>query len=448
LGRLAALDIGKMRSGFCKGEVARRSARQFWGRNSLAAIRIKVLACVAALDLSGCATINGYLQPDPSAFNAPGTSHVEMVVATTRTPAASPAVMFSGGRALEPGFADMVVSIPPDANRQIGEVQWPKQLPGDPAVDFVTLKADLINRDQAIGTFARLLRESKKSEALVFVHGFNQKYDDAVYRFAQILHDSGAEGEVAPVLFTWPSKGNVFAYGYDRESANFSRDALEALLRYLVKDPQVKKISILAHSMGNLVTLEALRQMAIRDGRVAAKIKLVLLASPDVDVDVAREQIAAMGLGRPHIALFVSQDDRALAASTNVWGAPRLGAVNPDVEPYKTMFEKENISVINLTHMPSHDEFNHGKFAEDPKVVELIGSSLASGQVLTDSRVSLGEKIMDSTARAASSVGQAAGLAVSAPVAIVDPETRDRFSGEIDKLSQSVHQIGTQAPQE
>lgn len=85
--------------------------------------------------------------------------------------------------------------------------------------------------------------------------------------------------------------------------------------------------------MGNWVTLKALRQMAIRDGRVAAKIKLVLLAAPDVDVDISREQIAAMGPNRPHIALFVSEDDHALAASKEVWGAPRLGAINPDIEP-------------------------------------------------------------------------------------------------------------------
>jgi esterase/lipase superfamily enzyme len=29
------------------------------------------------------------------------------------------------------------------------------------------------------------------------------------------------------VLFTWPSRGSLFAYGYDKESTNFSRTALE-----------------------------------------------------------------------------------------------------------------------------------------------------------------------------------------------------------------------------
>jgi esterase/lipase superfamily enzyme len=110
-------------------------------------------------------------------------------------------------------------------------------------------------------------------------------------------------------------------------------------------------------------------------------------ACSHVDVDVSREQIAAMGPDRPHIVLFVSEDDQALAASKEVWGAPRLGAINPNIEPYKSMLERENITVINLTKLPSHDEFNHGKFAEDPKVVELIGRSLASGQALTTRRL-------------------------------------------------------------
>jgi esterase/lipase superfamily enzyme len=404
----------------------------------------KWLGLIAALGLAGCSSIHGFLEPVPAFTNAPGATHVEMVVATTRTRAETAAVMFSGGRAPEPAFADMVVSIPPDANRQIGAVQWPKQLPGDPETDFVTLRADVIDKDQAIATFDRLLRESNKSEALVYVHGFNERYENTVYGFAQILHDSGALGEVAPVLFTWPSKGNVFAYGYDRESSNYSRDALERLLRFLVKEPKVKKITILAHSMGNWVTLEALRQMAIRDGRVAAKIKLVLLAAPDVDVDVSREQIEAMGPDRPHIALFVSEDDRALAASKQVWGAPRLGAINPDIEPYKSMLERENISVINLTAFPSHDSFNHGKFAEDPKVVELIGRSLSNGQVLTNSQVGFGEKIMQTTASAAGAVGHAAGLAVSAPVAIVDPDTRDQLGDQVDEFTNSVAHIGPQ----
>ena len=129
-----------------------------------------------------------------------------------------------------------------------------------------------------------------------------------------------------------------------------------------------------------------------------------------------------------------------------MWGAPRLGAVDPDIEPYKTMLERENITVINLTAFPSHDLFNHGKFAEDPKVVELIGRSLANGQALSQSQVGFGEKIMETTAGAASTVGHAAGLAISAPVAIVDPETRDHLGDQVDELTDLAARIA--APEE
>ena len=84
---------------------------------------------------------------------------------------------------------------------------------------------------------------------IVFIHGFNNRFDDAVYRFAQIVHDS--EVKAVPVMFTWPSRGSVWAYGYDRESTNYSRDALEQLLQVLSKDPSVGEVSVLAHSMGN-----------------------------------------------------------------------------------------------------------------------------------------------------------------------------------------------------
>ena len=63
-----------------------------------------------------------------------------------------------------------------------------------------------------------------------------------MYRFAQIVHDS--KTKAVPVLFTWPSRGELLAYTYDRESANFSRDALELVLREMVKDPAVDIVYI------------------------------------------------------------------------------------------------------------------------------------------------------------------------------------------------------------
>ncbi|MFL5023217.1 MAG: alpha/beta hydrolase, partial [Microvirga sp.] len=199
------------------------------------------------------------------------------------------------------------------------------------------------------------------------------------------------------------------------------------------------EISILAHSMGNWVTLEALRQTAIRDGRVAPKIRNVLLAAPDVDVDLFREAVLDMGQSRPSFTLFVSQDDRALAISRRIWGdAVRLGAIDPEQEPYRSELDKSGITVLNLSKLRTGDPLNHSKFAESPEVVRIIGRELAEGQTLTDSRVGVGDRIIQVTAGAAAAVGTAAGLAVSAPVAVIDPRTRENFQEHVEGLGQTV----------
>ncbi len=48
-----------------------------------------------------------------------------------------------------------------------------------PLTDFVTLRSDIITRDQAKGSLARLLGQSREKEAFVFVHGFNNRFEDA-----------------------------------------------------------------------------------------------------------------------------------------------------------------------------------------------------------------------------------------------------------------------------
>lgn len=388
----------------------------------------------AACGLAGCAAPRGSLVPVEA--RAPGTSQVEMLVATTRK-REGPDEMFSGQRGTPRlDFADIAVSIPPDSARQIGEVQLPREAPGNPATDFVTVKAAYETREEALASFRRLLRQSPSKHVLVFVHGFNNRFDDAVFRYAQIVHDSGVSA--VPVLFTWPSRGSVLAYGYDRESAGYSRDALEDGLRFLAKDREVKEITVLAHSMGNFVALEALRQMAIRDGKVAEKIRSVILAAPDVDVDAAREYVTEMGEQRPHVILFVAQDDKALAISRKVWGGQRLGSIDPDQEPFRSALARANIQVVNLTGVSSPDQLRHGTFAQNPQIVELLGRAVARGQVLTDSRVGLGERIAQSAAGAAASVGNAAGLAISAPLAIVDPVTREHLGDQAGAFGRSL----------
>jgi esterase/lipase superfamily enzyme len=396
--------------------------------------RALILSAVIAL-LAGCASrpTNVLL---PVADTSPSSSKINMLVATTRSRSSNPAEMYTGERGMAPSFADMTVSIPPASVRKVGEVAWPKKLPSNPATDFAVLKAEELSVQSAKDWLHASVRKSPDHSVLVFIHGFNNRFEDAVYRFAQIAKDT--ETSSAPILVTWPSRGSTLAYGYDRESTNYTRDAVELLFQYLARDPEVKEVSILAHSMGNWLALESLRQMAIRNGGLPAKFKNVMLAAPDVDVDVFRTQIADMGKQHPQFTLFVSQDDRALKVSRRVWGnIPRLGSIDPEQAPYKEELADNNVTVIDLTKIKSGDSLNHGKFASSPQIVQLIGARMANGQTLTDNRIGLGDTIVQATTGAAAAAGSAAGLVIAAPVAVVDQNTRENYGNEVEGLTGS-----------
>lgn len=362
---------------------------------------------------------------EPTNHTANGTTKVELIAATTRAPALDKAVLFTGERGSGLMIDAVTLSIPPDANREIGQVQWPKRLPADPQKEFTTVAVEPITSEKQGEAWLKT-HVPKSRRVLVFVHGFNNLYEEAVYRFAQIVHDSKAD--VVPVVFTWPSRGSIFDYNYDKESTNYSRDALEDLLTQIARNPAVGEVTVMAHSMGTWLAVEALRQMAIRHGRVDPKISNVILAAPDLDVDVFGQQFQSFAGKAPHFTLFVSRDDRALTISKHISGnVDRLGHIDPTMEPYRSQLEMAGISVLDLTKLKSGDALNHGKFAESPDVVRLIGERLIAGQAVTDSSVGLGESLGAVAIGAGTTVGQAASTVISAPISIFDPRTRRNY---------------------
>jgi esterase/lipase superfamily enzyme len=366
-----------------------------------------------SLALGACATPAGVLAPAPAP--APDATRLDMLVATTRERSPDPGVAFSGERG-ETSFADFAVSIPPDNRRTIGQVQWPQSLPPDPARDFATLRVDAL-ADWSDANAWLGAHGGKGRRALVYIHGFNTRFEAALFSFAQIFHDSGADA--TPVLFSWPSRGSVFNYVYDRESAAFSRDALEKLLGRLAASPNVSRVTVLAHSMGAWLAMESLRQMAIRGKRVPAKIDTVILASPDIDVDVFRAQLASFGPDRPNIVVFLSREDRALRLSRGIGGdVARLGVADPAEKPW---IEEKGVEVIDLSGAGGGDSLRHSKFAQNPDVVRFLGEELINGSGAPQS--GFGERVGEM----AQGLGGAAGLALTAPMAIVDPEMRRNY---------------------
>lgn len=290
-------------------------------------------------------------------------------------------------------------------------MQWPRGLRPDARTDFVAVKASDMSHADVDRWFLSVA--GKKRKLFVFVHGYNNTFQSSAYRLAQITHDSGTEA--APVLFTWPSRGHVLDYVYDKESATYSRDALEYLLTRAAENPNVSDITVMAHSMGNWTMIEALRQMSIRRGRVLPKIKNVIMASPDLDVQVFRSQLLQIAEPRPRITIFLSQDDQALALSRHLGGnIDRVGAIDPDKEPYRSKLKEFHIVVINLTKLRGGDGLHHSKFAQSPEIVRLIGKRLIEGQQIAGRDLTLGERISGATAGVGGSIGHSVGRVVAA----------------------------------
>jgi esterase/lipase superfamily enzyme len=393
------------------------------------------LIIALTLTLAGCGgRLQGVMAP-VGTVSAQGATPVKMLVATTREASKDPAILFNGERGTGLKIDAVTISIPPDKNRKIGEVQWPKKLPPDPSKSFTTVSVQPLPTERDGRNWIRK-SALNQHRVMVFVHGFNNTYEDSVYRFAQIVHDS--KTDVMPVLFTWPSRASIFDYNYDKESTNYSRDALEDLLTRVSNEPGVTDVTVMAHSMGSWLAVEALRQMAIRHGRVNPKIANVILASPDLDVDVFRSQFMALGVKHPHFTIFVSRDDRALSVSRRISGnVDRLGQINAAEEPYRSALEATGITVIDLTKLKTGDQLNHGKFAESPEVVRLIGDRLLAGQTVTDSKVGLGETLGAVAIGTTNTIGQVASTAISAPIMIFDSRTRHNYNDQLKRLGQS-----------
>ncbi|TBA89294.1 alpha/beta hydrolase [Rhizobium ruizarguesonis] len=375
-----------------------------------------------SLVTSGCANrVQDVLQP--LAVAPAGTSRVTMLVATTRKPSEDAGKLFTGDRGTAISLNSVDVSIPPDRNRKIGEVQWPSRMPPNPQKEFaVTQVAKVQSEGQAFDWYRK--NRNTKHQVIIFVHGFNNTYADAVFRFAQIVHDSGTDA--APILFTWPSRGRVFDYLYDKESANYSRRALEDLILQAVKSPDVSDVTILAHSMGGWLAAEALRGVAMREKSIPTKVKNVVLASPDIDIDVFRRQFTEMGPKRPHFVILTSTRDKALEMSS--WlsgGVSRVGG--SDLRPYAPLLDELGVSVIDTSAIATNDPLGHNAFADSPEIVRLLGRRLA-GQSLEGGKASVADQI---GMTAANFAGSAARVAVAAPVAVISPEAREILKREL-----------------
>jgi esterase/lipase superfamily enzyme len=341
----------------------------------------------ATLVLAGC----GGNKAEDLLGNAMVTASIDQIagnhaifIATTRKRSDDPDKVFDGERSAVLNYARVNVTVP--ESLETGRIERRgRRRSDDPSKYFMASEVVAYDTSPKFKQALDVDLAARGGRALVFVHGYNTGFDDAVYRLTQIAHDSGYPG--TPVLFSWASGASTTSYVYDKESAAAARDQLEVTLK-LLSQSGARRIDIVAHSMGTWVTMEALRQLAIEGDRdLGGKLGDVVLASPDIDVDVFKSQMRRYGKPDKPFIVLLSDDDRALRLSGLLAGSqPRVG----DYKNAAGDLTNYGVTVVDLSGAKGSDRFNHTKFADNPELVKLLGTRLreddgfASDREVTD----------------------------------------------------------------
>ena len=325
--------------------------------------------------LAGCARapqIIGISNPDVPVDSVSEITKHRMFIVSTREASDVVGAFYSSDRAAELGLASVDATVPP--SHVTGVLERPRRLPPDPRTEFTVVNPFVYGSDAPF--IAEINRELAKRqpgnrELLIFIHGFNNTASDAVLRLSQFVEDTGYKG--VPILFTWASAAQGSRYVYDLNSAIVARAQLKNMVGIL-NATRAESVDIFAHSMGTFLTMEGLVKQQ-DTGRLGKGVRIdnIVLASPDIDIDVFQTQIAALP---PSITqkmyLLISKDDAALRLSRRIaGGVPRVGAADAML-----LEQQFGVTVIDLGEVDDSSSGSHSKFAGSPNVVKLIGSGL------------------------------------------------------------------------
>lgn len=162
---------------------------------------------------------------------------------------------------------------------------------------------------------ARLVSSSARASGgtlIVFIHGFNNSFDFAVRRAIALAQDFGVSTPV--LVFSWPSFGEVSGYVYDIGSVTFTRPFAKELIDALLRESDLRNISLLAHSMGSQIAFQVL-EFAKGSGK---PIESVVFVAPDVPRTNFVQGIQLYGTSTRLATLYANENDRALLLSQTI----------------------------------------------------------------------------------------------------------------------------------
>lgn len=257
------------------------------------------------------------------------------------------------------------------------------------------------------------LKKSEYQQLLFYIHGFSNLPEPDIFprtESLQKLFDEKEHGLVKVIPLIWPCDndlGIIKDYWDDQKSADISAHAFARFLNKFLEwrdsnpddAPCLKRINILAHSMGNRVFRETLRVWNKDD--MPDGLPLLFRNSFLIAADIINESLETEKSGHlisdisRNVSVYFASDDLALRASKvsnlkNKIASRRLGHDGPE----KMSKVKKNVYAIDCDDINNSYDFpkGHSYFAEDgegnPGVVfEHIFNSIKTGRVKVDDKV-------------------------------------------------------------
>ena len=232
-------------------------------------------------------------------------------------------------------------------------------------------------------------------DTIVFIHGYNVDFHDAMRAAARIKTLYGKKSNV--VAFSWPSNGSMLpflAYKSDRSEAQVSGAAFARGLEKLVKLLKAlrrdatrvcdSKIHLMCHSMGNYVLRNGL-QAVRRGGGLPRVFDQIFLFAADEDYDAFEHnhKLALLPELGHAVHVYFNSGDMALFTSDHTKGNPaRLGMRGPR----QPLTVPGTVNIVDCSEVVG-GAVEHSYFLDDRRVAADVRKVLAGqGPAITTTR--------------------------------------------------------------
>lgn len=218
-------------------------------------------------------------------------------------------------------FGTCEVNVP--ALHDIGELDYDLKRNNDQTYRFLSY-SNLNSHD-----FFSAVAKDPYPEVILFVHGFNVRFEEAVLRAAQIKYDLKFPGQV--VLFTWPagSEDGLMnsilinqTYRSNQENAQKTVPILKAYVNSLMGIG--KKVHLIVHSMGHQVVLPAIHELYLHNKKKI--FSEIVLNAPDFESVKFAQMASDLKKTGDRVTVYCSPGDNALVASKRVNNNSRVGS--------------------------------------------------------------------------------------------------------------------------